>query len=151
MTTAAPVKHLGEDGPVLADTRQLPWLSLGEGIDVKVLRYSSVTGEWALYVRMQPGARITPHKHLSAGEFFVTKGELLYDVGSAPVGHYGYEAIGEIHNEARAEVETEYLFLGRGAVAYPAADGRIDFVLDVDFLRELVKGRLQSSVTERAA
>lgn len=151
MKKPAPVENLGEDGPVLADTRALPWLALGDGIEVKVLRYSSVTGEWALYVRMQPGSRITPHKHLSAGEFFVTKGELLYDVGSAPVGYYGYEALGEVHSEARAEVETEYLFLGRGAVAYPSADGRIDFVLDVDFLRELVEGRLQNSVTERAA
>jgi hypothetical protein len=67
------VDELGRDGPVLADTNRLPWYSLGDGLEVQVLRYSRVTGEWALYVRMQPGAKITPHKHLSAGEFFVTR------------------------------------------------------------------------------
>jgi len=151
MAIRASVGQMGKDGPVLANTRELPWHSIGEGIEVQVLRYSNVTGEWALYVRMQPGSRITPHKHLSAGEFFVTKGELLYDIGSAPAGFYGFEAIGEVHNEARAEVLTEYLFLGRGAVAYPAADGRIDFILDVDFVRQLAEGYLQNSVAERAA
>lgn len=143
--------ELGQDGPVLANTRELPWHSLGDGIEVQVLRYSRVTGEWALYVRMQPGSRIIRHKHLSAGEFFVTRGELIYDVGSAPAGVYGYEAIGEVHAEAHADRETEYLFLGRGAVAYPGADGRIDFILDVDYLRELVRGSAKPSVTEQAA
>lgn len=151
MPKPAAVKELGQDGPVLADTTRLPWYALGDGLEVQVLRYSRVTGEWALFVRMQPGSKITPHKHLSAGEFFVTKGELLYDVGSAPAGHYGYEAIGEYHAEARADVLTEYLFLGRGAVAYPADDGRIDFILDVDFLRELIAGHRANDVTERAA
>ncbi len=151
MTTPEPVRELGIDGPVLAAIASRPWIALGDGIDIKVLRYSRVTGEWALYVRMQPGSKIIPHKHLSAGEFFVTKGELIYDVGSAPAGTYGYESLGEIHSEARADRETEYLFLGRGAVAYPGADGRIDFVLDVDFLRDLVSGAGKPSVTEKAA
>ena len=151
MSKLEAVAELGVDGPVLAAIADRPWVSLGDGLDIKVLRYSRVTGEWALYVRMQPGAKIIPHKHLSAGEYFVTKGELLYDVGSAPAGTYGYESLGEVHSEARAERETEYLFLGRGAVAYPGADGRIDFVLDVDFLRALVSGRGQPSVTERSA
>jgi hypothetical protein len=145
------LEKLGVDGPVLASIHERTWLRLGEGIEIQVLRFSRVTGEWALYVRMQPGSRISPHKHLSAGEFFVTKGELLYDVGSAPRGTYGYEALGEIHNEARAEVETEYLFLGRGAVAFPTESGQIEFILDVDFLRTLVTGGQTHAVTERAA
>ena len=151
MSKPEAVTTLGVDGPVLAAIATQPWVPLGDGIAIKVLRYSRVTGEWALYVRMQPGSKIVTHKHLAAGEFFVTKGELLYDVGSAPAGTYGYEALGEVHSEARAERETEYLFLGRGAVAYPGADGRIDFVLDVDYLRELVAGQSKQSVTEKAA
>lgn len=139
-----------QNGPLLADTRSLPWHRLGDGIDIQLLRYSRVTGEWALYVRMHPGSRIAPHKHLSAGEFFVTKGELLYDVGSAPAGYYGYEALGEVHSEARADVETEYLFLGHGPVAFHAADGHIEFVLDWEFYKRLTEGESMPSVTDEA-
>jgi hypothetical protein len=35
----------GKEGAVLADTNQLPWYSLGEGIEFQLLRYSRVTGE----------------------------------------------------------------------------------------------------------
>ena len=151
MTKQRPVGGLGEDGPVLADSRLLPWIKLGDGIDIKVLRYSRTSGEWALFVRMQPGSKIAPHKHLSAGEFFVTKGELLYDVGSAPAGMYGYEALGEFHSEARAEVETEYLFLGRGPVLFSGPDGRLEFVLDWEFYKQLAEGSSMPSVTDNAA
>lgn len=136
----------GATGALLADTSQLPWYSLGEGIEFQLLRFCAVTGRWALYVRMQPGSRILPHKHLSSGEFFVTKGELLYDVGSAPAGVYGYEALGEVHEVARADVETEYLFIGHGPVAYPAEDGTIAYVLDYEFLRRVADGELEANV-----
>lgn len=148
MTKQRPVGNLGDDGPVLADARSLPWHKLGEGIEIKVLRLSRTTGEWALYVRMQPGSKIAPHKHLSAGEFFVTKNELLYDVGSAPAGTYGYEALGEIHSQARADVETEYLFLGRGPVLFSGPDGQLEFVLDWEFYQQLARGSSMPSVTE---
>lgn len=140
----------GTDGSVLSDTHRAPWHALGEGIDVQVLRYSPTTGEFALYVRMQPGARIAAHKHLSAGEFFVTKGELIYDVGRAGVGVYGYEAISEVHEEARAEVETEYLFLGRGAVAFIDRDGGVEFVVDWEAYRDLAQGSEVSRITDAA-
>jgi hypothetical protein len=136
---------------VLADTNKARWHRLGDGIDVQLLRYSRVTGEYALYVRMQPGAKIARHRHLSAGEFFVTKGDLLYDVGSAPAGVYGYEALSEVHAEARAEVETEYLFLGRGAVEFPSDDGRAAFIMDWEFYEGLAAGEHRPSVTEHAA
>ncbi len=134
-------------GGLLADTRGLPWHSLGEGIAFQLLRYCDVTGQWALYVRMAPGSRILTHRHLSSGEFFVTRGELIYDAGSAPAGVYGYEALGEVHSEARAEVETEYLFLGHGAVAFTGEDDKIDFILDAAFLKNLAEGQHMQSVT----
>ena len=137
----------GKEGAVLADTNQLPWYLLGEGIEFQLLRYSRVTGEWALFVRMQPGARIIPHHHLSAGEFFVTKGELKYDVGTAPAGVYGYEAIGEVHKEARTDELTEFLFLGRGPVSYPDEEGNIQFILDWEFLKRITEGEDLEKVT----
>lgn len=140
----------GTDGPVLTDTKSAPWHELGEGIEAQLLRYSPTTGEFALFVRMQPGSKIAPHKHLSPGEFFVTKGELIYDAGRAPAGVYGYEALGEIHKEARAEVETEYLFLGRGAVVFIDEDGGAEFVVDWESYRDLAGGAEVNKITDAA-
>jgi hypothetical protein len=151
MTQPLPVRSLGEDGPVIADTRQLRWHTLGDGIAFQLLRFSRVTGEWALYVRMQPGSKIATHKHLSAGEYFVTRGELIYDVGRASAGTYGYEALGEVHAEAHVDVETEYLFLGRGPVAFTAPGGRVEFILDWEFVKRIADGERVISVTESAA
>ncbi len=144
---AIPVHIPGQEGAVLANTHELPWYTLGDGIEFQLLRYSPVTGEWALFVRMQAGAKILPHIHLSAGEFFVTKGELKYDRGSAPAGVYGYEAVSEVHNEARTDELTEFLFLGRGSVAYPDTTGEIQFILDWEFLKRVTEGEKLEQVT----
>lgn len=144
---SAPAHDPSRAGPLLANTHALPWHSLGEGIEFQLLRYSEITGEWALYVRMQPGARIIPHHHLSAGEYFVTRGELKYDMGAAPAGVYGYESIGEVHKEARTDELTEFLFLGRGAVSYPDEGGNIQFILDWEFLKRVTEGEELEKVT----
>ncbi len=142
------VEHMpGKEGAVLANTNTLPWHQLGDGIEFQLLRYSKITGEWSLFVRMQPGTKLLPHIHLSAGEFFVTKGELKYDAGSAPAGVYGYESLGEVHNEARADELTEFLFLGRGPVAYPDEQGQVQFILDWEFLKRITEGESLEQVT----
>jgi hypothetical protein len=37
----------GKTGPILADTNALTWHNIGEGIEIQLLRYSEVTGEYA--------------------------------------------------------------------------------------------------------
>lgn len=124
---------------------------LGQGTTIKLLRYSEETGDWVLWVEMQPGATFAPHWHLGHGQYFVTKGELLYDVGSAPSGTYGYEPIGSRHNEARCEQVTEYLFMGHGAVAFTDGDGEVRFILNHEFLRNLARGALVADISNEGA
>ena len=73
-------------GDILANINEMEWLDVGGGSYFKVLRLCEKTGQWVLYVRMEPGARFQPHRHEGWGQFFITKGELIYDVGSAPAG-----------------------------------------------------------------
>ena len=66
-------------GDIIADTEQMDWLEVGGGTRFKVLRACEETGQWALYVNMEPGARFQAHRHEGPGQYFVTKGELIYD------------------------------------------------------------------------
>lgn len=139
--------HTTPAGDVLADTTKMDWLDVGGGTQFKVLRLCEVTGEWALYVHMDPGARFQAHRHEGTGQFFVTKGELLYDVGRAGVGTYGFEPVFGVHTEARCEVETEMLFLGQGAVTYFDENGNIDYVFNVQSLKSALAGAAQLNLS----
>lgn len=135
-----------EQGDILANIHRMQWLEVGGGTRFKVLRACPVTGEWALFVNMEPGASFQPHRHQGPGQFFVTKGELLYDVGSAPEGTYGFEPVFAEHYSARCEVETEMLFIGSGAVTYFKEDKSIDYVFDATSLIQLAEGAIELDI-----
>jgi hypothetical protein len=132
--------YVTEQGDILANIHTLPWLEVGGGTRFKVLRACRITGDWALFVNMEPGASFQPHRHQGPGQFFITRGELLYEVGSAPAGTYGYEPVFAEHFEARCEIETEMLFIGTGAVTYFKQDKSVDYVFDAESLIRLVEG-----------
>ena len=128
------------EGDILANIHHMDWLDVGGGTSFKVLRACRRSGGWALYVKMEPGAAFQPHRHQGTGQFFITKGELLYEVGSAPEGTYGFEPLFAEHFVARCEVPTEMLFIGDGAVTYFKEDKTVDYVFDAETLIALVEG-----------
>ncbi|MBB4630828.1 cupin domain-containing protein [Sphingosinicella soli] len=141
----------GKVGDLIVNIADAKPHQLGEGTTIRMLRYSEETGDWVLWVEMQPGATFAPHWHLGHGQYFITKGELIYDVGSAPAGTYGYEPIGSRHTEAHCKVPTEYLFMGHGAVAFTGPEGDIRFVLNHEFLRDLDLGKHQPDISKAEA
>jgi anti-sigma factor ChrR (cupin superfamily) len=141
----------GKSGDLIVNIADARAHELGQGTSIRLLRYSEETGDWVLWVSMQPGATFAPHWHLGHGQYFVTKGELIYDVGSAPAGTYGYEPIGSRHSEARCEVPTEYLFMGHGAVAFTDEAGEVRFILNHEFLRDLAAGASKADISRAAA
>ena len=143
--------HPGKAGDLIVNIADARPHQLGEGTTIRLLRYSEESGDWVLWVAMQPGATFAPHWHLGYGQYFVTKGELIYDVGSAPAGTYGYEPIGSRHAEARCEQVTEYLFMGHGAVAFTDEDGGVRFILNHEFLRDLDQGVDQPDISNAGA
>jgi hypothetical protein len=141
----------GKQGDLIVNIADAQAHELGQGTTIRLLRYCEVSGDWVLWVEMQPGATFAPHWHLGHGQYFVTKGELIYDVGSAPAGTYGYEPIGSRHTEARCDQPTEYLFMGHGAVAFTDEGGQVRFILNHEFLRDLSKGALQADISNEGA
>ena len=86
----------------------------------------------------------------SPEEFFITKGELLYDVGSAPAGTYGYEPVFAEHFIAGTEVLTEMYFSGRGSVTYFDEEKNIDWILDSEWLHKLNLGEVELDVSPKS-
>lgn len=133
-------------GDIIADTEQMDWLEVGGGTRFKVLRACEETGQWALYVNMEPGARFQAHRHEGPGQYFVTKGELIYDAGRATPGTYGYEPVFAVHVDAHCEIETELLFLGEGAVTYLTESGEVDYVFNVQMLKAAMGGSAELDI-----
>ncbi|GGC40373.1 hypothetical protein GCM10011371_29670 [Novosphingobium marinum] len=136
----------GKLGDLIVNKDDCHEVELGTGTTIRLLRYSEETGDWVLFVHMEPGATFAPHWHLGHGQYYVTKGELIYDVGSATAGTYGYEPIGSRHNEAHCKEVTEYLFMGHGAVAFTDEEGQIRFILNHEFLRDIASGKTVGNV-----
>jgi anti-sigma factor ChrR (cupin superfamily) len=140
----------GIRGAMLADVNTIAWRALGDGVKFKLLRYCDVTGDWVLYVQLQPGVKFGRHQHITPAEFFITKGELLFERGSAKAGVYGYEEIGEIHEEAAGGTETEFLYFGHGPVSFLDADGKVQFIAGLEFYKRAWKGEVAESLVEKA-
>jgi len=134
------------EGDILANIHQLDWLDVGGGTQFKVLRLCEKTGQWALYVHMDPGARFQAHRHEGTGQFFILSGELIYDVGTAPAGTYGFEPVFAEHRDAHCVVETEMLFLGEGAVTYFTSEGDVDYVFNAKSLLAAPEGTAQLDI-----
>ena len=122
-------------GDLLANIQELEWLDVGGGTQFKILRICEKTGQWALYVHMAPGSRFQAHRHEGTGQFFILSGELIYDVGTAPAGTYGFEPVFAEHSDAHCVMETEMLFLGEGAVTYFTPEGEVDYVFNAMTLK----------------
>ncbi len=138
----------GQRGAMLVDLNRLEWQSLGEGVKFKLLRYCEVTGDWVLYVQLQPHVRFGRHRHVTPAEFFVLKGELVFEGGSARAGVYGYEEIGEIHEEASGTEETEFLYFGHGPVAFIDDEDGLLFLADLEFYRDAWEGKETASILD---
>ena len=99
-------------GDLLANIHELEWLNVGGGTQFKILRICEKTGQ-----------------------FIILSGELIYDVGTATAGTYGFEPVFAEHSDAHCVVETEMLFLGEGAVTYFTPEGEVDYVFNAMTLK----------------
>lgn len=138
----------GVRGAMLADINQIDWVPLAEGVKFKLLRYCEVTGDWVLYVQLQPGVKFTRHKHITPAEFFITKGVLKFERGEAGAGVYGYEEIGEIHEEAGGDEVTEFLYIGHGPVSYLDENDNTLFIGDLAFFKSAWEGVVPENIVD---
>ena len=140
----------GLNGGMLADINKIDWVELGEGVKFKLLRYCDVTGNWVLYVQLQPGVKFGRHQHFSPAEF-LTKGLLTFETGEAGPGVYGYESIGEIHEEAAGLEVTEFIYFGHGPVSFIDKDDKVQFIADLALYKNAWEGNLPNDIVDHAA
>jgi 2,4'-dihydroxyacetophenone dioxygenase len=119
---------------VLVRSDDLAWMPLGPGTSYKLLHVRKETGVWSALLKMEPGARFAPHKHLGAADFYVLKGALEYRAGIARQGDYGYEPLGVEHGATTCSEETIITFTAYGPIVFYNEDGSISMILDWEFV-----------------
>ena len=149
LTQISDAEIVSDAGDIIKNTNKMDWIEVGGGSRFKVLRACLKTGDWPLYVQMDPGAAFQAHRHQGSGEFFITKGELIYDIGRAPAGTYGFEPVYAEHFDAKCEVLTEMYFSGRGSVTYFDKDKNIDWIMDSEWLHKLALGEVELDVSPK--
>jgi hypothetical protein len=95
-------------------TRELPWVPIGKGAFIRVLRTDLDTGHFSIILRVEKGCTFQAHRHLGAGEFFILKGEAAYSDKVAKTGDYAYEGNYAIHQATTVHEDLEALYIGYG-------------------------------------
>ena len=134
---APPTIHRG-----LAD---LPWVDIGGGSVIRLVRVDLATGIWVVHTRFSPGAAVQTHKHTGHVDAFTLSGSWHYLESPEAVntgGSYLYEPAGSVHTlvvpASNTEV-TEVWFTIVGANLNLDADGNVEMVIDAHGMYELYK------------
>ena len=126
--TAPPTIHRGEV--------DLPFVDLGEGVQLQVLQVDLATGIWIIRNKFAPGTSVQTHKHTGHVYAFTQTGSWHYletpdAVNTA--GSYLYEPAGSVHTLHVPETNeglTDVWFAIHGANLNLDADGNVEMVID---------------------
>jgi anti-sigma factor ChrR (cupin superfamily) len=114
----------------LIRTSEQPWLDMGGGNQVIVLRVSKETGFFSLLIKAPAGQVNAPHTHIGAADFYVISGGFDYRGGSARAGDWVYEPAGAVHDATSHPVDTIYLANSYGPIAFHGKDGGYSHITD---------------------
>ncbi len=114
----------------LVRTHERPWLDMGGGNQVIVLRVSKETGFFSLLIKAPAGQVNAPHTHIGAADFYVISGGFDYRGGSARTGDWVYEPAGAVHEATTHPMDTVYLANSYGPVAFHGKNGGIAGLFD---------------------
>jgi quercetin dioxygenase-like cupin family protein len=125
--------HRGQD--------ELPFVDLGDGIELQVLHIDIEAGLWVIRNRFAPGSRVQRHKHTGEVFAFTLAGSWKYEeypeVNTA--GSYLYEPAGSIHSLVVPETNTEVTdvwFAITGANLNLDDAGNVELVIDAQLIRD---------------
>ena len=117
-------------GASLVRTNERPWIDMGGGNQVIVLRVSKETGFFSLLIKAPAGQVNAPHTHIGAADFYVISGGFDYRGGSARAGDWVYEPAGAVHDATTHPMDTVYLANSYGPVAFHGKNGGIAGLFD---------------------
>jgi len=112
-----------------AQPDDFPYVTVGDGIELKVLRVVEAQGVWVVQNRFAPGSSIETHRHTGDVHAWTLAGSWQYaEYGiDYPTGTYVYEPANSIHTlRATPGIQepTEVVFVMRGANLILADDGQ---------------------------
>ena len=112
----------------LARDDAFPWVTVGDGIELKVLRVVESAGLWVIRNRFAPGVRIDTHRHTGEVHAFTREGCWHYEEYGVdyPAGTYVHEPAHSVHTlrvNADNAGPTDVLFVMQGANLNLAEDG----------------------------
>lgn len=132
--TVLDVAHLGAD--------DLPWVTVDEGVELKVLQVDLARGLWVIRNRFQPGVQIPTHRHTGDVYGVTLCGAwkyLEYDFVNSP-GSFLFEPAGSVHTlsvPAENTGPTEVVFFINGANLDVTAEGEVTMVVDAALILEI--------------
>ncbi len=134
--------HLGEE--------DAPFVDLGNGVELQVLKIDIEAGLWVIRNRFQPGLVVERHKHTGCVHAFTLSGSWKYleypEVNRA--GSYLFEPAGSIHTlivpEDNAEV-TDVWFAIQGANLNLDENDQIQMVIDAALIRDVYLGACEAA------
>ena len=134
--------HLGEE--------DAPFVDLGNGVELQVLKIDVEAGLWVIRNRFQPGLVVERHKHTGCVHAFTLSGAWKYleypEVNRA--GSYLFEPAGSIHTlivpEDNTEV-TDVWFAIQGANLNLDENDQIQMVIDAALIRDVYLGACEAA------
>ncbi|HMG45569.1 MAG TPA: 2,4'-dihydroxyacetophenone dioxygenase family protein [Acidimicrobiales bacterium] len=130
--TAPTAIHRGE--------KELPFVDLGDGSTLQLLRVDLANGVWVIRNQFVPGTTVATHKHTGHVDAFTQSGAWHYLESPEAVnvaGSYLYEPAGSVHTlhvpEANTE-PTDVWFTIHGANLNLDADGNVEMVIDAHLI-----------------
>jgi 2,4'-dihydroxyacetophenone dioxygenase len=109
---------------------EIPWVRVGEGIELKVMRVVEEQGIWVIRNRFAPGVQIATHRHTGEVHGFTLAGCWHYvEYGiDYPAGTYIHEPAHSVHTlsvNGDNRGSTDVLFVMRGSNLNLGRDGEI--------------------------
>lgn len=130
--TAPPTIHRSEE--------DLPFVQLGDGVELQVLQVDLAQGVWVIRNRFQPGTTVQTHKHTGAVYAFTESGCWYYlespEARNQP-GSFLFEPAGSTHTLHVPEDNdgtTCASFVISGANLNLADDGSVELVIDAQLV-----------------
>lgn len=104
----------------------LPWVSLQEGMELRLLHVSVEDNFVVQHVRAQPGVRTELHRHSDPVFGFTLKGAWGHDESYSYVpGTYIYEMPGVVHRFLNGPEVSEAVFVVHGTIDILDAQGEV--------------------------
>jgi 2,4'-dihydroxyacetophenone dioxygenase len=132
--TMPDVAHFGAD--------DLPWVTVDEGVELKVLQIDLARGLWVIRNRFQPGVQIPTHRHTGDVHAVTLRGAwkyLEYDFVNT-AGSFLFEPAGSVHTlsvPAENTEPTEAVFFINGANLDLSPEGEVMMVVDAPLILEV--------------